>query len=640
VEPPQPTKTKVKAEPLSPKVVDDDLKKAAGKITLMSPEAFSTQLIKKEIVVKAEPTQEEDEDDEEVEHLTVNAAATASGMATKSGGSSPSREVRDILGDSEEQGGLGAEIVVTEEPYDDDEDDDDLVNVGEDDDDDEIEVKPRLADADVLASGMDILSVTDPGPLPPTPSAPFMNLSSTGGWPAAPPVKVEPKQEQHRRYNGGEDAASSDAILRELSKMTQLIMYQQNELRALREEVKILKTEASSQQQSQQQLLDKYVKRSGQQLNDALKRDAKQKTEAVVAGVAAAIKTEGVGDLRERFGQELKRVAPSLAAELSRSATALFESEMKARSGRMDSTLRETVTRVVNGKHLQDQLAPAVAGQMQQALQNQLRDVMCQTLVPAMERAMSNLLQQISGKLIQGVKEHEEQVQVYMAKMKQEALASLKDPLAALIREQMSQMAKLNESQMQKIVSSVGEAAAEELRHLAGQAGASSASPGGRGTVPPSPLSRIGNQQPSLEEMKQRIRAHLSSGRIADAFSAALSANSLALVEATCEMVNPAAVFGGPSGSVLPQPVLLALVQQLGHDLDSKTELKLSYLEDSLMALDAGDPAVRQHLPAILQGLKKQLTRQLVSTEGNSQLRKQIKMLSLAIVSLLNDAAN
>ena len=42
-------------------------------------------------------------------------------MQAVSGGSSPSREVQDILGETEAEGGLGAEVVITEE---DDEDDD------------------------------------------------------------------------------------------------------------------------------------------------------------------------------------------------------------------------------------------------------------------------------------------------------------------------------------------------------------------------------------------------------------------------------------------------------------------------------------------------------------------------------------
>ncbi len=72
----------------------------------------------------------------------------------------------------------------------------------------------------------------------------------------------------------------------------------------------------------------------------------------------------------------------------------------------------------------------------------------------------------------------------------------------------------------------------------------------------------------SLEEMKQTIRRHLHLQRYEEAFQVALSANSLSLVLATCEMVNPAAIFNQAadgSASVLPQPVLLALVQQLSE---------------------------------------------------------------------------
>ncbi len=75
-------------------------------------------------------------------------------------------------------------------------------------------------------------------------------------------------------------------------------------LQALRDEVKALKKTTGGD--SQQQLLDKYVKRSGQQLSDALKREAKHRAEV-----------DG-GRMEQAVAHEMKRVAPMASQELAK----------------------------------------------------------------------------------------------------------------------------------------------------------------------------------------------------------------------------------------------------------------------------------------------------------------------------------
>ena len=69
----------------------------------MSPEVFGAAKSNAPAQIKEEPATPV-----EVSPPKRGAAITMAAMA--SGGSSPSREVQDILGDTEEQGGLGAEI--------------------------------------------------------------------------------------------------------------------------------------------------------------------------------------------------------------------------------------------------------------------------------------------------------------------------------------------------------------------------------------------------------------------------------------------------------------------------------------------------------------------------------------------------
>jgi hypothetical protein len=128
----------------------DRLQEAADKITLMSPEAFSSPMSHPTIKIKKEPLSPSNQshvssENHRSEAVTSNSISTLAGslnlMNMASAGSSPSREVQDILAESEEQGGITADIVITEEPetdeVDDEEEDEDEYKSPLDGDDDE-----------------------------------------------------------------------------------------------------------------------------------------------------------------------------------------------------------------------------------------------------------------------------------------------------------------------------------------------------------------------------------------------------------------------------------------------------------------------------------------------------------------------
>ena len=73
----------------------EELKEAADKITLMSPEVFVAPKIKEEPVTPTVASEQEQ---------AVPKRGQAMNTVTASGGSSPSREVQDILGDTEAEG--------------------------------------------------------------------------------------------------------------------------------------------------------------------------------------------------------------------------------------------------------------------------------------------------------------------------------------------------------------------------------------------------------------------------------------------------------------------------------------------------------------------------------------------------------
>lgn len=129
-----------------------------------------------------------------------------------------------------------------------------------------------------------------------------------------------------------------------------------------------------------------------------------------------------------------------------------------------------------------------------------------------------------------------------------------------------------------------------------------------------------------------QIQSLIASGDVNGAFQQALSASDLALVVMACRAAEPAQVFGPPCK--LKQHVLLSLVQQLAADMARDTPLKHRYLEEAVMNLDTSNPVTREHLPAVVRELQKQLM-SFLAAAPNHGLARQLRMLLMATEALV-----
>ncbi|KAF9415855.1 hypothetical protein HW555_006607 [Spodoptera exigua] len=139
-----------------------------------------------------------------------------------------------------------------------------------------------------------------------------------------------------------------------------------------------------------------------------------------------------------------------------------------------------------------------------------------------------------------------------------------------------------------------------------------------------------------LQMQVAQIQSLIASGDVNGAFQQALSASDLALVVMACRAAEPAQVFGPPCK--LKQHVLLSLVQQLAADMARDTPLKHRYLEEAVMNLDTSNPVTREHLPAVVRELQKQLVSFLAAAPHHA-LARQLRMLLMATEALVKVAA-
>jgi hypothetical protein len=157
---------------------------------------------------------------------------------------------------------------------------------------------------------------------------------------------------------------------------------------------------------------------------------------------------------------------------------------------------------------------------------------------------------QLSTTFARGVKEHE---------------ALVKKTADPLIKELRTLSAATNQQQKDnkpnELLGSIRESVASEVGH-AFERHARSLSTTPLNTSIASPSSPATVAKDTFADCQRMVRTHLARVDFDSAFQTALSANSLALVVDTCEMVNPTQVFNPPCP--LTQNVLLALIQQLG----------------------------------------------------------------------------
>ncbi|CAI8015530.1 Enhancer of mRNA-decapping protein 4 [Geodia barretti] len=95
---------------------------------------------------------------------------------------------------------------------------------------------------------------------------------------------------------------------------------------------------------------------------------------------------------------------------------------------------------------------------------------------------------------------------------------------------------------------------------------------------------------------KEEIQRLVQSQELNRAFETALSTSDLSLVLYLCQQVTPEDVFD-KTPCPLSQPVLLSLVQQLSVDLSEHVDLKLRFLEASVLGLDVNNDITKSHRP-------------------------------------------
>lgn len=298
---------------------------------------------------------------------------------------------------------------------------------------------------------------------------------------------------------------------------------------------------------------------------------------------------------------------------------------------RMDDLLKENLTQLIGSTQVKETLAFAAANAAKPALDVAFKDTFTNILLPGMEKACQTMFRQVQEAFVRGTREYLQNVDVIVDKQCQQRNEQQSEALAALVREELQNefsrgLATMQADSARAIRESIAENLNLQLNEISGARS--------RATTPAAAL------VPAVADAQARVLSLLQRGQLNAAFQQALSASDLGLVVMACEKTEPSRVFSSHPGNpgsrcILQQPVLLSLVQQLSADLVHRTELKHRWLEEAILNLDPSDPVTREHMGTVLMTLQNQLAT-FVTANPNHRSVRRMKMLAMAARALLS----
>ncbi|XP_008200206.1 enhancer of mRNA-decapping protein 4 isoform X2 [Tribolium castaneum] len=312
-----------------------------------------------------------------------------------------------------------------------------------------------------------------------------------------------------------------------------------------------------------------------------------------------------------------------------------------------DMVLQDKISKIINSKALAESLSLSVANVITPILEKCYRDMITSTLVPSWEKVCGNMFHQINETFTQGTKEYTASVEHYMERQRRvqergkdlivqmqsvsENLQMNTDKLVGTLSSEIHKQFNTSMKHTQEnLLQSMKDLISEQIK-LGFKSHASFL----EDSVINAVRSRAVTPSPHVES--QVTLAHLdhllAKESYDEAFQLALSAENLNYVIYVCEKVDSNILFHGSSPP--PQNCILALIQQLSMELHKNTEIKLSYIRAALVALIPGYPHTRQFIPKVLKDLLKQL-QLFMTTNPSSKFITEAKLLKMAVESILD----
>ncbi|XP_048461647.1 enhancer of mRNA-decapping protein 4 isoform X2 [Rhincodon typus] len=351
---------------------------------------------------------------------------------------------------------------------------------------------------------------------------------------------------------------------------------------------------------------------------------------------------------------EMKKTLPQCISKSLEPVPGQLNNHIATKLAAIEGILKENITKMVKSKNTAESIGRAAADALQGPIQSSYRESFQSIVVPVFEKACQSMFQQINDSFKQGTQEYIQQLEIHLQSKKTQE-QEIRDPLLSQLQQMIDRFQSVTDHlavtitngmrsevqhQLHVIVSNLQESILTQVQRIV-KGEVSLAMKEQQAVVTSSIMqamrSAAGTPIPTTHMDFQTQQAHilqlLQQGQLNQAFQQALTAADLNLVLYVCETVDSELVFG-QHPCPLTQPVLLSLIQQLSTDLNSRTELKLGYLEDAVMNLDHTDPVARDHMGSVLNQVRQKLY-QFNQAEPHSNVSKRARRLMMMLQGLV-----
>ncbi|KAL7750603.1 hypothetical protein RI367_003945 [Sorochytrium milnesiophthora] len=361
------------------------------------------------------------------------------------------------------------------------------------------------------------------------------------------------------------------------------------------------------------------------------------------------------------------------AMETARQET-LLKVVSQTLTNNVSGVLRDVVQAEVT-KNVTPAIASAVEKQVNKALRTSVQTLLEQSLPPMIEQNVADSLnrlaqrpvvaegvaQAISARVVPSVEgAFRTSFQNTLIPAYQNATALMFQQIAKAFEHGLGQAFADERQQLQAVVAQL-ERTPQDAHHIShahangGQAGPSVMPPplqddhhhhhhrapmSPSAALPPkSPASTLPTSQPHFAMgPRAEINTMIQNKQYEAVFTKVLGLSDLALVDHLIANVSPRQVFLSNQTSLVSQPVILSLLHQLSLDFSQNLDNKLSWLQEALVALDAKDPAIREHclkfLPVISHRIETQYNKLLAEQPSDPHI-KALKLLMHVLHSVL-----
>ncbi|XP_060892264.1 enhancer of mRNA-decapping protein 4 isoform X1 [Labrus mixtus] len=477
-------------------------------------------------------------------------------------------------------------------------------------------------------------------------------------WKSSPRGSPKPKRKTKKDDSESPKSRQMDSSQVNAEVQDELLMLlrgQQRELTELRGQIEAMQSSIMAQVEH---VLTTHQEQEQRRLERVLAENQnhqQQLQEQLSQHVSHALSSALTNRMDKVLREEMKKTVPQTISKSLEPVTGQLSNTIAAKLTAVEVSLKENVSKVVKSKNTTDAIGRAAAEAMQGPIQAAYKDAFQSIVLPVFERGCQSMFQQINDSFKQGTQEYIQQLESHMKSRKQREQET-RDPVIGQLQQMMDSFQSSNDQLTNNITANVRAEVQHQTQMMVGNLQESILSHVQRivkgevslamkeqqavvtSSIMQAMRSAAGTPVPTAHLDYQTQQANilqlLQQGQLNQAFQQALSATDLNLVLYVCETIDSQQVFG-QHPCPLSQPVLLSLIQQLSSNLSTRSELKISYLEDAVMNLDHGDPMTRDHMAIVLAQVRPKLFA-FMQQDPHSPLSKRARRLMMMLQGLVN----